>query len=202
MPAGVQLGRTPQRKKPPEGGFLRIGLKPDYLVAEAAAAAPEAAIAAPEAALAAPAAAAAAAPASEAAAAGAGAGAGAAAGAGAGAGAGSSFLPQAARAAAAIRVARTSDFFISEFLLWEKKTISGNCQSRRDGRVDRATRTRALAVQPEIICRKKQGRKPSVTASAQPLTGPRCGRQTRVNFSPATRAGFPASRPCVRVRCR
>ena len=45
--------------------------------------------------------------------AGAGAGAGAAAGAGAGAGAGSSFLPQAARAAAATRVARTSDFFIS-----------------------------------------------------------------------------------------
>jgi hypothetical protein len=99
-----------------------MGPKPDYLVAaEAAAAAPEAAMAAPEAALAAPAAAAAAAPASEAAAAGAGAGAGAAAGAGAGAGAGSSFLPQAASAAAAIRVARTSDFFISEFLLWEKK---------------------------------------------------------------------------------
>jgi hypothetical protein len=37
-------------------------------------------------------------------------------GAGAGAGAGSSFLPQAARAAAAIRVASTSDFFISGFL--------------------------------------------------------------------------------------
>jgi hypothetical protein len=50
-------------------------------------------------------------------AAGAGAGAGAAAGAGAGAGAGSSFLPQADRAAAATRVARTSDFFISGFLL-------------------------------------------------------------------------------------
>jgi hypothetical protein len=48
-------------------------------------------------------------------AAGAGAGAGAAAGAGAGAGAGSSFLPQAVRAAAAIRVARTSEFFISRF---------------------------------------------------------------------------------------
>jgi hypothetical protein len=47
---------------------------------------------------------------------GAGAGAGAAAGAGAGAGAGSSFLPQAASAAAAIRVASKSDFFISIFL--------------------------------------------------------------------------------------
>ncbi|HWP13267.1 MAG TPA: hypothetical protein VNN06_15700, partial [Ramlibacter sp.] len=36
-----------------------------------------------------------------------------------GAGAGSSFLPQAASAAAAISVASTSDFFISGFLLWE-----------------------------------------------------------------------------------
>ena len=52
-------------------------------------------------------------------AAGAGAGAGAAAGAGAGAGAGASVLPQADRAAAATRVARTSDFFISGSL-WEK----------------------------------------------------------------------------------
>jgi hypothetical protein len=43
------------------------------------------------------------------------------AGAGAGAGAGSSFLPQAASAAAAISVANTSDFFISGFLLWERK---------------------------------------------------------------------------------
>ena len=41
--------------------------------------------------------------------------AGAAAGAGAGAGAGSSFLPQAARAAAAIREAMTRDLFISGF---------------------------------------------------------------------------------------
>src|SRR5450830_736757 len=49
------------------------------------------------------------------------AGAGAAAGAGAGAGAGSSFLPQAARAAAAIRVAKTSDFFISSFLVGQRE---------------------------------------------------------------------------------
>src|SRR5207244_4412376 len=79
---------------------------------EAAAAAPEAASAALEAA---PAAAEAAASGAGAAA-GAGIGAGAGAAAGAGAGAGSSFLPQAARAAAAISVARTSDFFISGFL--------------------------------------------------------------------------------------
>jgi hypothetical protein len=50
-----------------------------------------------------------------------GAGAGAAAGAGAGAGAGSSFLPQAASAAAAIKVASKSDFFISDFLLAERE---------------------------------------------------------------------------------
>src|SRR5689334_20836350 len=61
-------------------------------------------------------------------AAGAAAGAGAGAAAGAGAGAGSSFLPQAARAAAAISVARTSDFFISDFLLGGMgQAISGNC---------------------------------------------------------------------------
>src|SRR5438105_9974629 len=137
-------------RKAARGRLLQEPVEPDYLAALAGAA--EAAEA--EAALAAPAAAAAAAPESDAAAAGAEAGAGAgaaAAGAGAGAGAGSSFLPQAASAAAAIRVARTSDFFISDFLMWEK-TISGNCQSRPDGGVDRAARTRALAVQPEIIC--------------------------------------------------
>jgi hypothetical protein len=55
--------------------------------------------------------------------AGAGAGAGAGAAAGAGAGAGSSFLPQAARAAAATRVARTSDFFISVSFLGMGTTI-------------------------------------------------------------------------------
>jgi hypothetical protein len=57
---------------------------------------------------------------------GAGAGAGAAAGAGAGAGAGSSFLPQAASAAAAIRVANKSDFFISNFLLSGQRDIYKN----------------------------------------------------------------------------
>ena len=63
----------------------------------------------------------------EAAGAGAGAGAGAAAGAGAGAGAGASDLLQAARAMAAIMDARTSDFFISGFLL-------GVGQFRKNGR--------------------------------------------------------------------
>jgi hypothetical protein len=62
---------------------------------------------------------------------GAGAGAGAAAGAGAGAGAGSSFLPQAARAAAATRVARTSDFFISVSFLGMGTTIPELCPGGR-----------------------------------------------------------------------
>jgi hypothetical protein len=83
----------------PEAGFA---------AAEAAIAELEAAMADDEAAMAAPEAAAAASGA-----AGAGAGAGTMTGAGAGAGAGSSFLLQAARATAAIRVARTSVFFIS-----------------------------------------------------------------------------------------
>jgi hypothetical protein len=49
--------------------------------------------------------------------------AGAAAGAGAGAGAGSSFLPQAARAAAAKMVANRSDFVMSIFLKWMKQFL-------------------------------------------------------------------------------
>ena len=53
------------------------------------------------------------------------AGAGATAGAGAGAGAGSSFLPQAAKAAAAIKAAKTIDLFISSILfvtgVWRDK---------------------------------------------------------------------------------
>lgn len=53
----------------------------------------------------------------------AGVGAGAGIAAGAGAGAGSCFLPQAASAAAAIRVAKTSDFFISSFLLWIEQLL-------------------------------------------------------------------------------
>jgi hypothetical protein len=99
-----RLARRRETKKPPGGGFP-VRREIDYF--DAADAAPEAAGAAIEAEAAAEAVSAAAE------AAGAGAGAGAAAGAGAGAGAGSSFLPQADRAAAAIRVARTSDFFIS-----------------------------------------------------------------------------------------
>jgi hypothetical protein len=71
----------------------------------------------------------------------AGAGAGAAAGAGAGAGAASSFLPQATSAAAAIRVARTSDFFISRFLLWDENNFR-NCHFGQNGRV--VTRTQVL----------------------------------------------------------
>jgi hypothetical protein len=104
----------------------------DYF--EAAEAAAEAAS---EALLAAAAAPEAAAEAASAAAEAAGAGAGAAAGAGAGAGAGSSFLPQADRAAAATRVARTSDFFISGSL-WEEreeKQFPEIVVSRQDGRV-------------------------------------------------------------------
>ena len=125
-------------KKPPCGGFWyrRRGepARSDYFLAAASAAAlaaSAAALAASPAALAASAAAPAtvpaavptAAPAAEAASvtaaaagAGASAGAGAATGAGAGAGAGSSFLPQAARAAAATKAASTSDLFISDFL--------------------------------------------------------------------------------------
>jgi hypothetical protein len=125
-------GDDAESKKPPEGGFggiaqqcaLLRSMRWPYFVPEAAleaaAAAPEAAAAASEAA---PAAAEAAPAEASAEGAGAGAGAGAAAGAGAGAGAGSSFLPQAARAAAAISVARTSDFFISGFLLRGGTTI-------------------------------------------------------------------------------
>jgi hypothetical protein len=105
-----------KNKKPPEGGFLRKR-RAVYLAALAPAVAGAAAEAAAVAALAelvAAAAAADAALAEASAAAGAGAGAGTTTGAGAGAGAASSFLPQAARATEAIRVARTSDFFIAD----------------------------------------------------------------------------------------
>jgi hypothetical protein len=57
------------------------------------------------------------------------AGAGAAA-AGAGAGAASSFLPQAAKAAAAITAAKTRDLFMIIFLKVSEKTISGKLSSR------------------------------------------------------------------------
>jgi hypothetical protein len=59
-----------------------------------------------------------------------------AAGAGAAAGAaGSSFLPQATSAAAAKRVAKRSDFVMSNFLKWDK-TISRNCHGLHHDRVD------------------------------------------------------------------
>src|SRR4051812_35341547 len=106
----------PGTKKAARGRLFHASKRIAYLEPEAALAAESAAEEAEAAAAEAEPAAAEAAP-EEVSAAGAGAGAGAAAGAGAGAGAGSSFLPQAARAAAAISVARTSDFFISGFLL-------------------------------------------------------------------------------------
>jgi hypothetical protein len=55
------------------------------------------------------------------------AGAGAAAGAGAGAGAGVSFLPQAAKAAAAITAAKTRDLFMIIILKVNEKQFPGNC---------------------------------------------------------------------------
>jgi hypothetical protein len=137
---------------------LRTGQKPDYFVAEAAAAAPEAAMAAPEAALAAPAAAAAAAPASEAAAAGAGAG--AAAGAGAGAGAGSSFLPQAASAAAAIRVASTSDFFISNPFVGEKKQFPEIVRAAGMAALTEQQGLELLLFSPRLYAEKNNARNP------------------------------------------
>jgi len=107
-------------KKPPCGGSYVHICKENYFGAEAADAAAAAAAAA---------ASMAGAEAASTAGAGAttGAGAGATTGAGAGAGA-SSFLPQAARAKAATKVAKTRDLFISLSLKLKKKTISGNCQ--------------------------------------------------------------------------
>ena len=78
----------------------------------------------------------------------AGAGAGAAAGAGAGAGAGSSFLPQAARAAAAIRAARTTEFFISNFLVGQTKIL----KSHGDRRVEALVRIGAMHLTVAPFC--------------------------------------------------
>lgn len=123
---------------------LRKGyLITNYLASEAAPVAAAAAVSA--AALAASAAGAAASEAAGAAseaagAAGAASGAGAGAAAGAGAGAGSSFLPQAARAAAAIRAARTTEFFISNFLVGQTKIL----KSHGDRRVEALVRIGAM----------------------------------------------------------
>jgi pyruvate/2-oxoglutarate dehydrogenase complex dihydrolipoamide acyltransferase (E2) component len=136
---------TPMRKA--ARGRLLLASARAYLEAEAA---PEAAAAASEAAPAAAEAEPAAAEAAESAA-GAAAGAGAGAAAGAGAGAGSSFLPQAARAAAAISVARTSDFFISGFLLGMGQAISGNLSRRSPCRERPSGKARARPPQPNII---------------------------------------------------
>jgi hypothetical protein len=117
--------------KPPEGGFVR-NRKSDYLAPEAAEAAGAAALAAPAAAEAAPA---------DASAAGAEAGAAAgadaagAAGFAAGTGAGSCLL-QAPRTTAAIRVAKTSDFFISGFLLWIQNNFRKLSKAAVTGRDD------------------------------------------------------------------
>lgn len=76
------------------------------------------------------------------------AGAGAGAAAGAGAGAGSSFLPQAARAAAAIRAARTTEFFISNFLVGQTKIL----KSHGDRRVEALVRIGAMHLTVAPFC--------------------------------------------------
>ncbi len=131
---------------------LRKGyLITNYLASEAAPVAAAAAVSA--AALAASAAGAAASEAAGAAseaagAAGAASGAGAGAAAGAGAGAGSSFLPQAARAAAAIRAARTTEFFISNFLVGQTKIL----KSHGDRRVEALVRIGAMHLTVAPFC--------------------------------------------------
>jgi predicted lipid-binding transport protein (Tim44 family) len=151
--------------------LLLTGRKPDYFAAEAeaeaAVAEAEAAVAEAEAALAAPAAAAAAAPASEAAAAGAGAG--AAAGAGAGAGAGSSFLPQAASAAAAIRVASTSDFFISEFLCGRKKQFPEIVRAAGMAALTEQQGLELLLFSPKLYVEKYKARNPRLRCLCRAL---------------------------------
>lgn len=131
---------------------LRRGyLITNYLASEAAPVAAAAAVSA--AALAASAAGAAASEAAGAAseaagAAGAASTAGAGAAAGAGAGAGSSFLPQAARAAAAIRAARTTEFFISNFLVGQTKIL----KSHGDRRVEALVRIGAMHLTVAPFC--------------------------------------------------
>lgn len=127
---------------------LRKGyLITNYLASEAAPVAAAAAVSA--AALAASAAGAAASEAAGAASEAAGAaGAASAAGAGAGAGAGSSFLPQAARAAAAIRAARTTEFFISNFLVGQTKIL----KSHGDRRVEALVRIGAMHLTVAPFC--------------------------------------------------
>ena len=145
-PACYQELLRAQRKSRPEAASSQ-GRKA-YLVAlaaedAAAAAEPAAAEAEPAAAEAAPAAA-------SAAGAGAGAGAGVTTtGAGAGAGAGSSFLPQAARAAAATRAARTIDLFISGFLQGDGRQVSGKCPGGFCTASDRVEKR--FPAQPTII---------------------------------------------------
>lgn len=131
---------------------LRKGyLITNYLASEAAPVAAAAAVSA--AALAASAAGAAASEAAGAAseaagAAGAASAAGAGAAAGAGTGAGSSFLPQAARAAAAIRAARTTEFFISNFLVGQTKIL----KSHGDRRVEALVRIGAMHLTVAPFC--------------------------------------------------
>ena len=189
----------PQQKSRPRAAPLhRLGDQ-GFLDAEAASAAALAAapaasaaaapVAAPAAApVAAPAAAPAAAPeaaAAAASAAGAGAGAGTgtttAAGAGAGAGGGASVLLQAASATAAINVARTSEFFISGFLLWEReKTISGNCQCRQNGRLTDQQGLELLLFSLKLYAEKIH---PDNPGGERRATGPVCWKGKRANSS-------------------
>jgi len=106
--------KNEERKKPRRAGFF-LTAKNYFLGASAGAAG------------AAGAAAGAAASAGLASAAGAAGAAGAAAGAGAGAGAASSFLPQAAKAAAAITAAKTRDLVMVIILKVSEKQFPGNC---------------------------------------------------------------------------
>jgi hypothetical protein len=115
-PQTARLTKVWPKKNPAERGFS-LTAKNYFLGASAGAAGAAAGAAA----------AGAAASAGLASAAGAAGAAGAAAGAGAGAGAASSFLPQAAKAAAAITAAKTRDLVMIIILKVSKKQFPGNC---------------------------------------------------------------------------
>jgi len=69
-------------------------------------------------------------------------------------------LLQAASAAAATRVAKASDFFISRFPFMGRKTISGNCQCGLDARVTEQQGLELLLLSPKLYAEKNQGFKP------------------------------------------
>jgi hypothetical protein len=153
--------------------------------------------------------------------------AGAAAGAAGAAGAISSFLPQAARATAATRAAKTRDFFISSSFGY-KQFPEKSCQRRLASRTstDRAERARALSVQPTIICRISHSLKQVATtaiarrAEGKPLLDPlscafscakrclcagfkypKCWRQMPARRATTARAGFRARPAGAQPRC-